>query len=232
MNLIFKILSFSLLLLQGNCNLIFKCTGMISRDTAILNENDQLVCTCSNSVNQHGNLSFRINLYGIYPGHEPWMDFDGIIYEKSYDNKTITLKKNKIYFGDEGYYGCRNEYYDKPYSDVARIYIWVKTKKSFFSKVPFQVTNEALITPDDFRLQVPCVPTSPCYDIKLFRGSEELKINKTNGIAFDPRKGFMITNRNYIHPLKFTCSITMYGRTEKVLYHYTNLAKAVIEMVN
>ncbi|KAF7987851.1 hypothetical protein HCN44_003714 [Aphidius gifuensis] len=211
----------------------YQYTKFNDEDTAILNENDQLVCTCSNSVNQHGNLSFRINLYGIYPGHEPWTNYNDMIFEESYDNKTITLRKNKISFGDEGYYGCHNEYYDKPYSDVARMYIWVKTKKSFFSKIPFQVTNGIVISPSDSHLQVPCVPTSPCYDMKLFKDSEELKINKTNGIAFDPREGFMITNLNYIYaPINFTCSITMYGRTEKVLYHYKRLSEVVIKMVN
>ncbi|KAF7987849.1 hypothetical protein HCN44_003712 [Aphidius gifuensis] len=206
---------------------------MLSEDSVLVNENDQLACSCSDSVNQQSTLSFTINHYDIHPTHEPWMDDDDMIYEKSYDNETITLKKNKISFGDEGHYSCRNYDYTKPYYHKARIYIWVKTKKSFFSKVPFRVTNEIVISPYESHLQVPCVPTSPCYDMKLFKDSEELKINKTNGIAFDPREGFMITNLNHIYaPINFTCSITMYGRTESVLYHYTKFDKVVIKMLN
>ncbi|XP_044019330.1 vascular endothelial growth factor receptor kdr-like [Aphidius gifuensis] len=53
----------------------------------------------------------------------------------------------------------------------------------------------------------------------------EIPINVSNGIKFDPQVGFLIKNKSYIHdPVDFTCSITMYNRTENLIYHFQSPA--------
>ncbi|KAF7988056.1 hypothetical protein HCN44_007550 [Aphidius gifuensis] len=184
---------------------------MVSKDTAVLNENDRLVCSCSDNENNRSTLSFYINNSEINPYKVPFTDEFGMSYEKSNDNTTLYLKKKNVSMWDGGDYVCFNSYY------LTRMYIWVKTKERFFLA---KASEKTLKIFDRSSMKIPCVPTSPCYNVKLFKGSQELAINETNGIKFDPRKGFIITNPRYFDaPVDFTCSITLDGRTESMLYH-------------
>ncbi|XP_044020987.1 uncharacterized protein LOC122860954 [Aphidius gifuensis] len=211
MNLILQILCFSLLFLEGDFKLIFKCTGMVSKDTAVLNENDQLVCSCSDDKNNNSTLAFAINNVRMNPYQVPFTDYFDRSYQKSNDNTKLYLKKERVSMWDGGDYICFNRY------NYTWLHIWVKTKERFFLA---KESETSLLIQDRSSMEVPCVPTSPCYDVELFKGSKELAINETNGVKFDPRKGFIITNPRYIDaPVDFTCSITLDGRTESMLYH-------------
>ncbi|KAF7987926.1 hypothetical protein HCN44_003789 [Aphidius gifuensis] len=148
---------------------------------------------------------------------EPSRYDNGTIHERSGFNRVITFEKKKVSYGDAGLYTCINN----EYGHETSIYIWVQTKKrSFVTRAP----NESYGILFRSHINIPCVPTSPCFDVKLFEGSQEVTINETNGIKFDPREGFLITNPSYIHvPIDFTCSVTVesLGRTDTVKYHYT-----------
>ncbi|KAF7987848.1 hypothetical protein HCN44_003711 [Aphidius gifuensis] len=87
----------------------------------------------------------------------------------------------------------------------------------FFLTNKFEVTSEIEF---HSQLVIPCIPTSQSYDVQLFTDSEEVEINATSGVEFDPQVGFSIRNKSYIHdPINFTCSITMYNRTENLIHH-------------
>ncbi|KAF7995035.1 hypothetical protein HCN44_004507 [Aphidius gifuensis] len=184
---------------------------MISKNTAVINENNQLVCSCSNDEDNNSTLSFNINNSEIDPDKVPFTDQFGMSYEKSNDNTTLSLKKKSASMWDAGKYLCFNGYYS------THLYIWVKSKERFFLTEAYEQRLKVL---NFSELKVPCVPTSPCYDVKLFKGSKELAITEKNGVKFDPRKGFIITSPSDIikAPLNFTCSITVDGRTENKLY--------------
>lgn len=55
---------------------------------------------------------------------------------------------------------------------------------------------------------------------------KEIKVNETNGITYDPREGFTITNPSYIRiPIVLACKYERYpGSNSAVTYTFTKFA--------
>ncbi|KAF7987493.1 hypothetical protein HCN44_003255 [Aphidius gifuensis] len=188
---------------------------MISGDTAVINEGDHLMCRCSDDEYHLSPLSMKMDYVVVNFALEPTRLDDGLIYEASSHNRAITFEKKKVIYGDAGLYTCTNE----KYNDEASIYVWVKTKiRAFVTRK----SNETMGIAYRSHIKVPCVPTSPCFDVKLFQGSQEVAVDETNGISFDAREGFTITNPSYIHvPTEFSCKIIVNERTDSWTLKYT-----------
>ncbi|KAF7987492.1 hypothetical protein HCN44_003254 [Aphidius gifuensis] len=183
--------------------------GIKNKENAEINEKEELTFSCLNDDNNINDISL------IYPDNNHHVGLS--TYEILIDNKTKTYKKNNATYKDSGWYGCSDNE-----GNTKNIFIWVKSMEHFFLTNKFEVPSEIEFHSS---LVVPCIPTSQSYEVQLFTDSEEIPINVSNGIKFDPQVGFLIKNKSYIHdPVDFTCSITMYNRTENLIYHFQSPA--------